>query len=97
MLRPKATCVEEMGRNIVSREGTKILDVFVGLKGRRYLANVESKLAFHDFEAGNSQVMVSLVYVDEIFMLSLGITQEVEEGCMKGEYRLVDIVRIHEQ
>jgi hypothetical protein len=97
MLRPKATRKAEMGRNIISCEGTKILDVFVGLKGRGYLANVESKLAFHDFEAANSKVVVSLVHVDEIFMLSLGITQVVEEGCMKEEYRLVNIVRIHQQ
>jgi hypothetical protein len=78
MLRPKTTCIEEMGRNILPCDGTEILDVSVGFIGRGYLANVELKFPFHDFEAANSQI-VTLVDIDEVFMLSPWITQKPKD------------------
>ena len=95
MLRPKMACIEEMQRNVLPYESIEIFDVLVGIVRCGESANVESKLSFHDFDTANRQMAVGLVNVDEVFVTSLCIMQEVNKGRMKGECRLMDVVRVN--
>ena len=88
------TRIEEMGWNILPYKNVNIFDVVVRLVGCGYLADVESKLLFHHFKAANSQTTVSLVHVDEIFVMSICVTKEVEKRRVKGGYRPINIVCI---
>ena len=46
------------------------------------------------FDTANHQMPVDLVNIEEVFVTSLCIMQEVSKGRMKGEYRLIDVARV---
>jgi hypothetical protein len=85
-------CIEEMRRNVLPYESIEISMSLLALydAGSRQMLN----RSFRSMTTANRQMAVGLVNVDEAFVTSLCIMQEVNEGRMKGEYRLFGIVRV---